>query len=67
MAQKLKEFLTTLARDPDTLANFRENPKAVMDEHGLEKAHQELLLEGDVEKLREATGADESEVKMWIV
>lgn len=67
MAQKLKDFLTTLAQDPDTFARYKEDPKKVMDEHGLEERHQELMLEGDVEKLREETGAHEAEVKMWIV
>lgn len=67
MSDKLRNFLNSLAENPEMLEKFKENPHHVMDKHELTDEHKNLVLEGDREKLKRATGADDSEVSKFIV
>ena len=67
MSEKLRTFLVKLGKEPQTLERFREDPEAVMTEHGLDDTAKKLVTDGDHDALKKATGADDAEVKMWIV
>ncbi len=67
MSDKLRTFLVKLGKEPQTLERFRESPDVVMDEHGLDENEKKLVTDGDRDALKKATGADDTEVKMWIV
>lgn len=66
MSENLKSFLKALAEDPEKKARFKENPHAVMDEHGVEEKHKQMILAGEKDKLKEDAGLDDAETNMII-
>lgn len=66
MSQNTRNLLTALGRDPEVLARFKEEPKAVMAEHSVPDEHQKLILSGDKDGLREAAGLSDSELR-WLI
>lgn len=66
MSRKTKDFLIKLGEDPDTRARFREDPRAVMREHGVPDDHQELIVNGDKEGLKKKADLDEAHVNLFI-
>ncbi|WP_456404790.1 hypothetical protein [Thiolapillus sp.] len=55
---KLAELLKRLGAEAKLAEAYEKNPLEVMEEAGLSKEEMELLKEGDLEKLRKATGLD---------
>lgn len=66
MSEKLKNFLKGLGEDPAKLEKFRNDPEGVMDEHGLEEEHKELVRKGDKDRLKEEGGLDDAETNMVV-
>lgn len=67
MSKELKDFLHKLADDPETLRRFREDPHGVMAEHDVPDEHKQMVLDGDKESIKQATGADDAEVSKFVV
>lgn len=67
MSADLKGFLKSLAEDPDKLAQYKSDPDATMQDHGLSDEHQMMVKKGDKEELKKETGADDAEVQFWVV
>lgn len=67
MSEQTRAFLIKLGEDPNTLAEFRRDAGAVMAEHGVPEAHQQLILSGDKQKLIDVAGLDEDEARFLIV
>jgi hypothetical protein len=49
----LREFLSTLATDPERLAAFQANPDAIMQEAGLTAEEQEVVKSADEQRIRQ--------------
>jgi hypothetical protein len=45
--ENLKKFLQNLAQDAKLRARYLADPKQVMDEQGISKQHQAMILNGD--------------------
>lgn len=58
MAHPLADFLSKLSQDPQTVADFKNDPDSVMDEHGLSDHDKEVVNSGDADKVREHLGDD---------
>lgn len=67
MSEQTKAFLIKLGENPNTLAEVRRNASAVMTEHGVPEAHQQLILSGDKQQLIEVAGLDEAQARFMIV
>lgn len=67
MSDKTKAFLVALGENPETVARFRADPKAVMVAHGVPEAHQLLILKGDKAGLVTAAGLDDFHANFFIV
>jgi hypothetical protein len=52
------QYLTQLAENPDLVEAFKQNPERAMTESGLSAADRDMILEGDIEKIRQAIQAD---------
>jgi hypothetical protein len=50
---RVGEFLIRLGDDPDLLARYKQDPYPVMDEAGLSPEQQDLIMSGDVRRIRE--------------
>jgi len=55
--QNLEKFLKELAQDPKLMQRYKANPKKVMAEHGVDSAHQDLIMRGDNDGVQKALGA----------
>lgn len=55
--QNLEKFLKELAQNPKLMERYKANPKLVMDEHGVEASHQDLIMKGDAIGVQKALGA----------
>jgi hypothetical protein len=47
-------FLTKLVEDPDLLGSYMQDPQGVMEAEGLSAEEREVVLSGDLKRLREA-------------
>jgi hypothetical protein len=67
----LSEFLLKLAADPHLLERFREEPRKVADEIGLDEEQRRLLAAGSLEQLRieihgELRVGEETAMIVWL-
>jgi hypothetical protein len=58
MATNLTHFLITIGDDPQQFQNFEQNPQATMTAAGLTQAEQTLILNRDVQGIRNHLLAD---------
>ena len=58
MAKNLTNFLLSLGENPQQVQAFKQNPKAVMTQAGLDPAEQNLILSGDVHTVYQHLLAD---------
>ena len=59
MSQKvLSDFLKSLAQDPAKKRDFMENPTKVMDAHGVDPAHQKMIMDSDMDGLKGVLGSE---------
>lgn len=59
MTQKvLTDFLKTLAQDPAKKREYLANPQKVMDAHGVDPAHQKMIMDSDMDSLKKVLGPD---------
>lgn len=58
MAKNLTNFLLSLGENPQQVQAFKQNPKAVMTQAGLDPAEQNLILSGDVHTVHQHLLAD---------
>ena len=58
MASNFTNFVISLSRDPQKLADFNRDPQAVVDAAGLTPAEKTLLLNRDMQGIRSALVAD---------
>lgn len=67
MAEKLKNFLKKMGEDPQLRDKFKQDAHGAMDEHDLSEEEKQLILSGDKEKIKQESGADDSDVNFLIV
>ncbi len=67
MAEELKNFLKKMGADPQFREKFQQDAHGAMDEHGLSDEEKDLVLSGDKEKIKQESGADDSDVNFLIV
>ena len=53
------DFLASLTTDPEKLEAFQADPDAVMDAHGIEQEHKDVIKLRDIEKMHEHLGEDD--------
>lgn len=59
MSKEAAEFVSKLSEDPDKKQRFKEDPDAVMEEHGtLSEKDKEVLRTQDSQKIKEYLGDD---------
>lgn len=67
MSEKLKTLIKNLGRDPDVLERYKNDPEAVMEEHGLSDEHKSLMRDGDREKIKQEAGVEDAHVNLLIL
>lgn len=58
MASKFTDFLISFADDPNLIQAFEQNPQAVMTNAGLTQAEQNMILNRDIQGIRNHLHAD---------
>lgn len=66
MSENLKNFLKTMAEDPEKKARFEKDPHAVMDEHGLSEEHKKMIISRDKDRIKEEAGLEDADTNMLI-
>lgn len=67
MSEKLKSFINNMGKDPEVLERYKQDPEAVMEEHGLSDAHKALVRNGDKEKIKKEAGVEDAHVNFLIL
>lgn len=58
-SKKLEAFLKALAQNPALAERYKNDPTGVMNEHGVDAKHQDMILKGDKAAVqRELGGSD---------
>ena len=65
--ENLKQFIHTLAEDPEARKQFQKDPEAVMEKHDLAEEHRELVRNKDKDALQEAAGAEDAHMNLLIL
>ena len=60
------EFLIQLSDDSDLLARFREDPYGVMADGALSEKQQELVMSGDVRRIREELQREYPDTEVFV-
>jgi hypothetical protein len=58
MPKSAGEFVTKLSQDPALIEEFKRDPDALMDAHGLSDDDKAVLKSGDVDKIKAHLGED---------
>ncbi|MCG8052452.1 MAG: hypothetical protein JAZ15_14710 [Candidatus Thiodiazotropha endolucinida] len=54
MSEQITKFILSLSEDPEVLNEFKKRPKELMEEEGLSKAEQAVVLSADPTVIRNA-------------
>jgi hypothetical protein len=60
------QFLVRLVEHPETLASYRDDPQGTMEAEGLSAEEQEIVLSGDLKRLREALEAEYPDKEIFV-
>jgi len=66
MSENTKKLLLSLGEDPNLVTEFKKDPKAVMSRFEVPADHQEMIIKGDKEGLKEAAGLDDAMCRLII-
>ncbi len=66
MSDNTRKLLLALGENPRLVAEFKEDPKAVMDRYEVPEEHQELIRSGDQEGLKRAANLDDETCRLII-
>lgn len=66
MSKELQNLIKKFGEDPTLKDQFKEDPEAVMEAHGLSEEHKELIRKGDKEAVQEAAGASDAHMNFII-
>ena len=58
MAKEAADFVIKLSKDPALRDQFKKDPHATMDAHGLNSEDKDVLTSGDPERIRQHLGDD---------
>jgi hypothetical protein len=67
MSDNTRKLVSALGDDPETLEQFKKDPKAVMDKFGVPEDHQKLILADDKDALKKAAGLHDGELRLIIM
>lgn len=66
MSKKLQNLIKKFGEDPTLKDQFKKNPEAVMEAHGLSEEHKELIRKGDKEAVQKEAGASDAHMNFII-
>lgn len=67
MSEKLNTFIKKLGQNPDVLERYKQDPEAVMEEHGLSDEHKEMVRSGDKEQIKKEAGVEDAHVNFIVL
>jgi hypothetical protein len=65
-SEKLKKYLMDLAQDVSKKNEHLKNPKEAMEKAGIEPAHQDLIMKGDLEGVKKVVGSKDAYLVMSV-
>ena len=67
MSEQLNKFIKNLGQDPDVLERYKQDPEAVMEEHGLSDDHKQLVRDRDKEGIKKEAGVEDAHVNFIVL